>query len=271
MSTSRSWPKTALVGVLVLISFVSLPLARLIPGYTDLFRGLPPIYWWMENAARPLVPVVVGLFLLHGVAPRAWAQALGLDRPLLPAALLAMAVTTPMTILPPLLGIHPSTDVSFLHELFGSGVWPLAEELNFRGFAFGQIYLYSGLGFWPAGLLTSALFGMGHMANAAAAGFALGGQLMNAGVVGVSALALAWLYLRWNRNLWVVFFLHGLGNLGAAFYMSGDVAVGDKRYIVLLVMTLALALVVTLFQSRFSWADRVAGTVTAGADGGARP
>jgi len=247
--------------MLVLVSFVSLPLVRLIPGYTDFFKGLPQIYWWMENALRPLVPVAVGLFLLYGAAPRAWARGLGLDRPLLPAALLAVAVTAPMTVLPLLVGVHPSTDVSFLHELFGSGVWPLAEELNFRGFAFGQIYLYSGLGFWPAGLLTSALFGMGHMANAAAAGFALEGQLVNAGIVGVSALALAWLYLRWNRNLWVVFSLHGLANLGATFYMSGDVAVGDMRYVVLLVMSLVLALMVTLFQSRFPWADRVKGTV----------
>jgi len=253
------WAKAVFVAALFLVSFLSLALVRLIPGYEAWVRAHGTLPWWVENALRPLVPVCVGLLVLRGAKPRAWAAALGLDRPILPALGLAAALTLPMTVLPLLIGVRPNLELSFVRQLFGAGIWPLAEEINFRGFAFGQIYLYSGLGFWPAGLLTSVLFGVGHMANAAAAGLALQGQLINAGIVGLSALGLAWLYVSWNRNLWLVFFLHALGNLGGAMYMTGSVAVGDSRFIALLAATLVLALGVTALRKRWSWSDRVMG------------
>ncbi len=245
------------MAALFLISFLSLPLVRLVPGYGSFFKGLPELWWWIENAVRPLIPVAAGLLLLYGPHPKRWAGELGLDRPIVPALVLAVVLTLPMTILPLAFGVLPNLHLTFVDQLFGAGIWPLAEEVNFRGFAFGQICAYSGLGFWPAGLLTSALFGLGHMARAAAAGLDLAGQLANAGIVGASALGLAWLYFRWGRNLWLVFFLHAIGNLGAALYMSGDVAVGDSLYISLLVATAVLAIVVTLLRDRFAWSERL--------------
>lgn len=262
MALEGRWARTAVVGVAFLVSFLSLSLVRLIPGYTAFFKGLPELWWWVENAVRPLIPVAVGLLILYGPHPRRWAGELGLDRPIVPALVLALVLTAPMTILPLVFGVRPNLDLKLVDQLFGAGIWPLAEEINFRGFAFGQICTYSGLGFWPAGLLTSVLFGVGHMANAAAAGLDLSGQLANAGIVGASALALAWVYFRWSRNLWLVFFLHAIGNLGAALYMSGEVAVGDRLYISLLVATAVLAITVTLLRDRFSWSARL-GSLTA--------
>jgi membrane protease YdiL (CAAX protease family) len=249
----RSWPKVLLVGLLFLCSFLSLSLVSRIPGYIEWFRGMPELVWWIENALRPLIPVVLGLAILYGVRPRSWANELGLDRPIIPTAALALLLTLPLTVGPLLLGAVPSLDHSVARALFGWGLWPLAEEINYRGFAFGQIYAYSGLGFWPAGLLSSALFGIGHMANAAAEGHELSGQIANALIVGGSALGLAWLYFRWRGNLWLVFFMHALGNLAGALYMSGNVAVGNTQFIVLLVVTLVLAVGVTLKAGHIPW------------------
>ncbi len=257
MAVEGRWAKTAVVAALFLVSFLSLTLVRLIPGYTSFFKGSPQLWWWIENAVRPLVPVAAGLLILYGPHPKRWAGELGLDRPIVPALVLALVLTAPMTILPLAFGARPNLDLKLLDQLFGAGIWPLGEEINFRGFAFGQICTYSGLGFWPAGLLTSVLFGLGHMANAAAAGLDLAGQLANAGIVGVSALALAWVYFRWFRNLWLVFFLHAIANLGAALYMSGEVAVGDRLYLSLLVAMAALAIAVTVLRDRFSWSKRL--------------
>ncbi len=259
MTVPRSWPKTAVVAGLFLTSFVSLQLVSLIPGYRNFFQGLPELWWWIENATRPLIPIVAGLWLLFGPRPRAWLQKLGLDRPFFPALVLALCLTAPLTLIPLLLGMSANLELGFIDQLFGAGIWPLAEEINFRGFAFGQIYAFSGLGFWPAGLLTSTLFGVAHMANAAAAGMELSGQLMNAAITGASALVLAWIYFRWGQNLWLVFFLHGIGNLVSALYTSGDVAVGNNLFISLLVVTAFASILVTAFREKIPWTQRVVG------------
>jgi membrane protease YdiL (CAAX protease family) len=164
-----------------------------------------------------------------------------------------------MTLAPALLGVPVNGDVEFVDQLFGAGIWPLAEELNFRGFAFGQIYLYSGWdsgrrGSSPAGCSASRTWPMRRPRGWTT------GQLMNAGIVGVSALALAWLYTSWGRNLWLVFFLHALGNLGGALYMSGDVAVGESLFLAVLALTLLLAIGVTALRDRWSWSARIVGT-----------
>lgn len=251
------------VAAAFLVSFTSLELVGLVPGYRGFFGSVPAVWWWIENAVRPLVPVALGLLVLHGPRPRVWGAALGMNRPLLPALALAAALFTPALVLPAALGVSPDFGTGPVTLLFGAGIWPLAEEINFRGFAFGQIYAYSGLGFWPAGLLTSALFGIGHMTNAAAAGLDMGGQLANAGIVGASALGLAWIYFRWGRNLWLVFFLHALGNLAGSLYMSGEVAVGDRLFLTLLTATLVVAIGLTAFCDRFRWSRWVRDRVVA--------
>jgi len=257
MSDQRNVERAVLAAVLFLLSYVSLRLVGKIPGYSAFFRGLPEIYWWIENAVRPLIPVLLGLSVAYGLKPARWARELGFDRPALPAFVLALVITSPLYLVPLAIGA-PTAAGGWVHQLFASGIWPLEEETVFRGYAFGQIYQYSGLGFWPAGILTSLLFGLGHMANAAAAGMDLAGQLANAGFVGLSALVLAWLYARWNRNIWVVFFLHGLGNFWGDYFRLGDTAVSSKLFMALLIVTLLLGVGATIFRNKLPWFKRLA-------------
>lgn len=253
-----NWLKVLVAILFFLIAYVSLPLTKFIPGYLDYFKEAPEIFWWIENAARPLAPVLVGLALVYGIKPGRWARELGFDRPMISALILAFVITSPLLVAPIVMGAPLSTD-SWVKHLFSAGIWPLEEETVFRGYGFGQIYLYSGLGFWPAGILTSLLFGVAHMANAAASGLDLSGQLANAGVVGLSALALAWFYARWNRNIWLVFFVHGFGNLWGNVFQLGDTAVQNPVFLGLLVAALALGVFATLFRRKIPWFSRLAG------------
>jgi len=258
MSPDRQWTKTTIVVVMFLLSYISLNLVGSIPGYRPFFRDVPKLWWWIENAVRPLIPVVVGLTLLDGFQPRVWLDRLGLNRPVAPALGLAVVLTLPMTLLPLAFGESPNPDLEFTRQLFGALIWPASEEICFRGFAFGQLYAYAGLGFWPAALATSGLFGVAHMTNAAMAGFDLAGQLINAAIVGGSALALAWIFMRWGKNLWLVIFLHALGNLSGALFMSGPVAVGQTLYLSLLGVTVVTGVTFTVLRDRWEWSRKVA-------------
>ncbi len=74
----------------------------------------------------------------------------------------------------------------------------LAEEFLFRGYA--QFTLTTGMGFWPAALLLSGLFGLAHIDNK--------GETVLGAVSVVSFGLLLCLFLRRTRNLWCAVGFH---------------------------------------------------------------
>jgi hypothetical protein len=98
--------------------------------------------------------------------------------------------------------------------LFGG----LFEELLFRGYI--QFTLTTGIGFWPAAMLTSTLFGYVHYSNS---GETLVGTF-SAGVVGLFFCLL----LRRTGDLWMPIGFHAAWNWGESFFYgvpnSGGVA-----------------------------------------------
>jgi hypothetical protein len=84
------------------------------------------------------------------------------------------------------------------------------EEFLFRGYA--QFTVASGIGFWPAATLLSAVFGAIHLQN--------GGE-SKIGAVGVFAIAMFFcLTLRRTGNLWFAVGLHGAFDWGETFLYS---------------------------------------------------
>lgn len=84
-------------------------------------------------------------------------------------------------------------------------VWGLAflgvglkEEFMFRGYA--QFTLSTGIGFWPAAVLWSALFGFGHLGNS--------GENWAGALAGVAYGLFACLLLQRTGNLWMPIGLH---------------------------------------------------------------
>jgi len=86
----------------------------------------------------------------------------------------------------------------------------LSEEFAFRGYA--QFTLADGIGFWPAAIFLSALFGAIHLAN--------GGENWR-GALSVMFIGLIFAFaLRRTGNLWFVVGLHAAFDLGETFLFS---------------------------------------------------
>jgi membrane protease YdiL (CAAX protease family) len=84
----------------------------------------------------------------------------------------------------------------------------LAEEFAFRGYL--QFTLTSGMGFWPAALLTSAIFGLAHAGNPGESKF---------GLVSVVCFGLLFcLFLRRTGNLWWAVGFHAGWDWGQTFF-----------------------------------------------------
>jgi membrane protease YdiL (CAAX protease family) len=104
---------------------------------------------------------------------------------------------------------------------------PFVEEIAFRGYLFRQLHRRAGWGFWPAALLNAALFGLVHIYQAFTS---TGLDLQNlAGIVAITALGglfFAWLFVRWQDNLWVPFAVHAFMNLWWDLFAIDETALG---------------------------------------------
>ena len=107
------------------------------------------------------------------------------------------------------LAIHGSTIVSATAAWGATFVLVgLAEEFSFRGYL--QYTLTTGMGFWPAAILTSCLFGLAHSSNPGETKF---------GLVSVVFFGLLFcLILRRTGNLWWAVGFHAGWDWGQTFF-----------------------------------------------------
>jgi membrane protease YdiL (CAAX protease family) len=182
--------------------------------------------------------------LTHRVGPRAAVRELALDGPVPRALLFALAVSSPM-----LVGLaltrHMSSDLVVTDLIYFEAVAPFAEEVLFRGYAFRQLHLRAGWPFLAAVLLTSVMFGLGHIekgttsSQVAAIFF----------ITGVGGAFFAWLLLKWD-NLWVPFFTHLFMNQWWDLFGVGETAWGGWFPLSLQIATMSLAVALTLYLKR---------------------
>lgn len=204
---------------LIVLIFLGLAIASRglvfgIPGYRGWVASLPSPLPWLEQPLRWTVICIGALLLLHGPAPGRWVRDIGLGAAPGRALLVAIAATTPLLLGPLFFGVSANTSSSARLVLFTALVWPLGEELLFRGFAFGQLTACGRLSLWPAALLTGLTFGVVHLGQASVQRLPLGGQLGTVAVITAGGLLFSWLFARWGRNLWAPLAVHGLMNLG---------------------------------------------------------
>jgi membrane protease YdiL (CAAX protease family) len=166
------------------------------------------------------------------------------------ASLFAVAVTLPNLLLRfAVAGTKLQLDST---SLFMSAVAsPLSEELLFRGYLFGQLYRRAGWPFWAAALANAVPFLAGHLYQLSGKGWEFAVSVTEVLVlVGVSALFAAWVYVRWEYNLWVLIFIHALLNLYATvFTVTGSSSfswVDNAAWLV----TLILVVVGTIYKGR---------------------
>jgi membrane protease YdiL (CAAX protease family) len=107
------------------------------------------------------------------------------------------------------LAIHGSTIISATAAWCATFIFVgLAEEFSFRGYL--QYTLTTGMGFWPAAILLSALFGLAHSGNPGESKF---------GLFSVVLFGLLFcLFLRRTGNLWWAVGFHAGWDWGQTFF-----------------------------------------------------
>jgi hypothetical protein len=120
------------------------------------------------------------------------------------------------------------------------------EEFIFRGFLFGQLFRYTKLGFIPSILLGAVLFAAMHL-------YQSNDPLTLIGIFSTTfmgAVLFSWLYVEWNYNLWISIFLHFFMNLAWMIFAVSDNAFGGIYANVFRILTIALAIILTLVYKR---------------------
>lgn len=152
------------------------------------------------------LPISAGILLLH--KKEGFFGSLGLNRSLLTGLIFALVCTLPMLLVYPFF-YELSAELTLNKILIVGIAAGFFEELYFRGFLFGQLYRYTGLGFLLSAFLGALLYAAFHLFTGAdVVEFALVFL-----ITFVSGLIFGWVYVEWDYNLWVPVFLHMFINL----------------------------------------------------------
>lgn len=231
---------TARVTVAVIVVFALYwHLERLlawIPGYRELFDRFEYYVPRSLLSVTEIALVALAVGLLRRTGPLRALGELGLRPPAARAAGWALVAVAPMALVFALtheLAPDPAPEL-----LYGSLLSPLAEEIVFRGFLFGQLWRRAGWGLWPAIAVSSLAFGYGHAEDAGGLVEGLGLLLLT----GAGAAVFAWLYARWD-TLAAPLALHVLMNLCWGLWQVGDGALAGWVPFALQATTVVLAIV----------------------------
>ena len=218
-----------------------------IPPYKAAYQSLPELLRWLEQPARWLVLCLAGLYVARRITPRRAFRELGLAASPLAGLAFGLVATTPMW-LPGLLFGKLAADLTAQDLIFYAGLWPLGEEILFRGYTFRQLHRGAGWNLWLAAAATGLAFGVVHLGNASVQRMPLGDQFGTVALIGAGGLLYAWVFARWNDNLWVVWALHGFMNLWWNVFDLSDNPLGGIGPNVMRLLTVVAVVLLTLFR-----------------------
>lgn len=216
-------------------------------GYAGAVHALPRALDFAEQPLRWTLIVLVGLYAAHRIGPWRAIEELGLRSNIGYAALFCGVTTLPMAIVPLFIG-SLNRDIDPLWVLFSACFWPLGEEILFRGYLFRQLYRRAHWGFWSAALASSVIFGTVHLTSAAIQRQPIVEQFGAIVMITVLSVLGAWVFIRWDDNLWIMVGLHGFMNLWWAVFDLGETALGSGLGNVTRLGVVVLAIVITLYR-----------------------
>lgn len=209
----------------------------------EIFRQLPPTNSGPAWKLGWVLLCFCGLGIAHRMGPRAAVAELGLTGSAVRGLGMALLASLPMLVA--LLLLAPNSPRFELATMLSSVlVAAFAEELLFRGYLFRQLYRRAGWGFVSTVLTTALLFGLAHIGTALR-----GGAKDVLGVVGITALGgafFAWLFVRWNDNLWVPIGLHLFMNAWWELFAVSANAIGTWVANGARALAIAAAIAITL-------------------------
>jgi len=198
----------------------------------DIWRLVAFYSWW-------IVPPILLMGLLFGF--RKIISVTGLQSNLPKAFIFSLISVAPM-----LVGSAFIADLRENLTFFGllkSSLFPgFFEEFLFRGFLFGLLFCRFGWGFIPAGILGAMFFGVGHIYQGSNIAETIGIFLVTA----MGAGWFAWLYIEWDKNLWVPILLHTLMNLSWSLFDVSNNALGGLYPNIFRAATIAITIIITI-------------------------
>ncbi len=189
------------------------------------------------------LPIILGASVINEF--KRCKTTLGLNRSILKGVLFPFICTLPMFIGFSLC-FNYNNNVTANEVLISGVAAAFFEEFIFRGFLFGQLFRYTKLGFIPSILLGAVLFAAMHL-------YQSNDLLTLIGIFSTTflgAILFSWLYVEWNYNLWVSIFLHFFMNLAWMLFAVSDNAFGGIYANVFRILTIALAIILTLVYKR---------------------
>ena len=187
----------------------------------------------------------LGVSFAHRFGFKRSARELGLRAPVKRAFAFSFIASLPM-LLAFAWTSKVNPNMTFLTVGVGCFLAPFAEEMLFRSFMFRQLYRRARLGFWLSALIPSVLFALGHVYQSSDF-WELVGILA---ITGFGSILLSWIFLRWQDNLWAIFGLHSLMNLWWEVFAVDDTALGGWLANAARLLTVALAIILSLYKDR---------------------
>ena len=220
VNVTRLGRSIAVLTVMVLFDF-SQKLLSYFHWYVALYDHFP---YYVPEGIKSAIQVIaaVGALRLLGVPSlRRTLSELGVFSSLWRGALFGFGAAIVMFIgFATMMQFRPVTGA--LSLIYLAGISPLAEEAVFRAFGVGTLRYRCGAPLWLALLLPALLFGWGHVGGGSS-------FTQNAGLFSLTTAGgvfFGWFYLRWQRNLWVPFFIHAAMNLSWELFNVSSNALG---------------------------------------------
>jgi membrane protease YdiL (CAAX protease family) len=218
--------------------------------YEAAVQQLPDVLRWLERPARWTIFVGLGLWIVHR-KPVTWMiSELGLTGNAKQGLWFSFLACAPMLLMPMITGGFSATE-SVLRIVFISAIWPLGEEILFRGYVFGQMVKRGGMNLWAAAITTGLVFGILHLGQASVQHLPLSSEIGTVAIVSIGGIFFAWLFAAWDFNLWVPLGMHLFMNLWWSVFDMADSPLGGWLPNVLRVATVALAIVLTLYRDKW--------------------
>jgi hypothetical protein len=120
------------------------------------------------------------------------------------------------------------------------------EEILFRGFLFGYLYRKAGWGFVPAVAISSIFFAIGHFYQSQN----ITGALIIFFITFTGGAWFSWLFIEWDKNLWVPIGIHLFMNLWWIVFSAGENVMGGKVANVFRLVTIAITVVLTIYMRK---------------------
>jgi len=237
--------------IAILAAFLVVAFFNDLSGFIESLRGLYPSYpWYVANYLLGLFEVMfvfLATFIIFRPALSALPEMLGLNRnPIIGLGFSLLCVVPLYMVFVFSFPVSQTLDFKEISYLAFGG--PFAEELVFRAFAFGLL-IRVGFNFWGAALIPAILFGVGHLST----GMELSEALGVFAITGIGSLFFSWLYLKWDNNLWLIFFVHALMNLAWNIWNVGESAFAGWLPTTMQVTTLVVAILLTLNKEKIPW------------------